>query len=204
MENNETPQNTGQSPQPNQDGVMDVQPPNQQINPAPVSTELVPDSTSVSVQPSPSTEPALAPVESAQPNAATTQGLSPELLAQAQKETAKPDTAKNDSMLLAAKRKQKNKSRTIVAVAVLVFLALAGGAVYAYMSSKDTTGETQKSNSTQEQEAQQQEVPVEQKAQPATTEDIDSVTKDLDEAINATDEEQEIPDGGLSEGSLGL
>lgn len=200
MDNNPTPQ------PPKPQGVMDVQPP----KPPAVTDAPQPPAAPPTPEPTPEVPPSNIGVSPAvveatehppEAEAAKPAGLSPELLAQAQKETNKPAEphAADPKHQLAAHNKKKKGPRLVIFLAVVVALALSGVAVYAYMSSQDKKEDHPAEHTQPEQQATDQPT-----TQPATTTDVDEATKAADDAMNSTDEAQDLPDGGLNEGSVGL
>lgn len=135
-------------------------------------------------------------VPSEDPSDKPNQGLSAELLAQAENETKKP--AKDSHELLAAHASRKNRGQLLaIIIAVVIALALSGIAVYAYLQSREEIDQPSQDANTVQQES-------ESSTQPATSKEVEDTAKELDETINATEESQEIPDSGLSESSVGL
>lgn len=125
-------------------------------------------------------------------------GLSPELLAQAESEAQKQEQDKQK--LLAARAKNKRKGPIIASViAIIAALSLIGTAVYAYLDSQKKPADTN-----QAQRDMPSEQAIDAQGAAAASSEIEAVEKELDAAINATDETQEIPQDGLDEESLGL
>ncbi len=125
-------------------------------------------------------------------------GLSAELLAQAESEAQKQEQDKQK--LLAARAKNKRKGPIIASViAIIAALSLIGTAVYAYLDSQKKPADTN-----QAQRDMPSEQAIDAQGAAAASSEIEAVEKELDAAINATDETQEIPQDGLDEESLGL
>jgi uncharacterized protein HemX len=180
-------------------GVMDIQarrpqpdsgtPPTQPVITPPVASSQPPAVAEPLPAPTTPTVPEPPAPETSRP------GLSPDLLAQAQAETAKP--ADHDPTH--PKVPKKRGPTVAIIVAVVVALGLAGVAVYAYQQSQSDKPAHDANHMSQDESST-----APSNTQPATTSDVDAATKDLDSAIGATSEAQEIPESGLSESSLGL
>lgn len=179
------------TPAPSGGGVMDVQAP-QLKSTAPETPPVPPTASAPGVVPGP--VPAPAANSESEDSKKPESGLSPELLAQAEAETKKSDTKPN------APKIPKNRGPIVViALAIIVALSLAGLAIYAYLQSQESSPTTQPvSDQIGTEDAEPAEVT------PATSQEIEDMSKELDDAINATPEDEEIPDGGLSEDTVGL
>jgi hypothetical protein len=125
------------------------------------------------------------------PDGANRPGLSADLLAQAKKEVEKKSPDANDLLAAHASKKKGSMPKAAIAVAIVVALALSAAAVFAYLKTKEKESTPTVVNTTNQPAA-------------ATTNDVDGVTKDVDEAINGTGADQEMPESELSEQTLGL
>jgi len=193
-------------------GVMDIQPPRSQAPSSPIPV-MRPQQTQVNtlstdpLQDSGNTAPPAPQVVEGPPSprAETPRpGLSQELLAQAESETSgvnhsghSPDT-KNP--LLAAHASHKSRRPiAAIAIAVVIAIALASVAAYAYMKSQKDKDHAATPDTTHQEHTEDA-----MAAQSATTQEVEDAAKELDSTINASDESKEIPESGLSEGSIGL
>jgi uncharacterized protein HemX len=80
-----------------------------------------------------------------------------------------------------------------IAIAILVAVGLAGVTVYAYMKTQNET------KSPYETGSQQTEQPAS-----VTPADVDSTSKEIDDAVNSIDDSKDLPENELSDQSLGL
>lgn len=128
-------------------------------------------------------------------------GLSPRLIAQAEQETKQQEEARQ--ALLAARKAHTNRGPIIAsAIAILVAVTLAGIAVYAYKSQGAT--DTNKVDTSQQPVNRQNSAKTHEAAHPASSYELDTLTKELDSTISATDESQAIPGDSLNENLVGL
>lgn len=180
------------TPTPPRRPVMDIQAPR---------PSAAPSQPSVPVTESPAPTPTPAPVEAPQSVEPQKPGLSPELLAEAQKATGTaPDDKSNDPhhKLLAAHAQKHHAPRLAIALAIIIAIALAGLTVFAYMQTQNKTHTNGDDGHSQNESTTQQTTPA------ATESNVDDASKSVDEAINAGDESKDIPESGLSNQSLGL
>ena len=99
-----------------------------------------------------------------------------------------------------AKHPHRNNKKLAAIVTVITALLLAGTAVYVYLSANNNT-EKKSADTTNE---SNQNASAQPEVEPATTQDIDSTTTEVENAINALDENTDFSDADLTDSTLGL
>lgn len=99
------------------------------------------------------------------------------------------------------KAPHRNNKKLAAIVTVVVALILAGTAVYVYLSANNNT-ESSTAETSQDRSADN--TAIEQEVTPATVDDIDQATSEVDQAVNALDEAGDFAEDDLSDSTLGL
>ena len=100
---------------------------------------------------------------------------------------------------LGAKPHHRNNRKFAALVTVFVTLLLAGTAVYVYISTNENTKETSQNITTNDADTQKEEVTT-----PASTEDVDQALNEIEQSVNAIDDEADLSEKDLSDQTLGL
>lgn len=96
----------------------------------------------------------------------------------------------------------RNNKKLAIIITLFVGVLLAAVAVYVYMSANDNTKEVSPTQTPSSAESTPQ--TRQPKVEPATNEDIDEVAREVDEAINSLNDNDDFPEEQLSDESLGL
>lgn len=191
-------------PTPVRRGVMDIQRPRPQqpltprraTAPAKVESSAPVEEEPAFIPAAEETTPPAAPVDTPPP------GKKPSIIEQAAAEDAQAADKHSEAhdphqQMLAAHASKKGRPVAVIVVAVLVALIMAGLTVFAYMKTKNST------KPTGDQSSQQPTASEKTQTQGATTADVDSVSKEVDNAA-AANETADIPESDLTDQSLGL
>lgn len=108
------------------------------------------------------------------------------------------------SQMANPKHPHRNNKKLAAIMTIVIALLLSAIAVYVYMGANSNTEEATSTDSSDQQQTELTQLEQEAPAEPATTEDVDQVSQDLEEAINALDEAADFSDEALTDTSLGL
>lgn len=105
-----------------------------------------------------------------------------------------PVTVQNDAQQEQSSPKPKSKLR--IMLIIIITLLLVGAAVYFYYNTDKTDTAQTDNQQTVAQEPSQ--------VAPATTQDVDTITKEVDAALSSAEDVEDVNSDDLSDSSLGL